>query len=247
MVGSLQVETCSIHTEETQPLRQRCECHVPAVCLPSKYTTYQQAKPNLLLSEALALDLGTSGTHAGILTHLNFVLTFTLSSPASPWVMPKCGRRNCAVTPSETARHKCVTAVRANGTSAVLPAPPPLQQMCLYVSPSQSLTSAGTPPSPSPLSLPRHSGMYWRAALAGERPARSSFESKPIHLSIPLQIYVTLYYPKGQWSGSFCFMLTVLEYIENICKTVRNCYRLLVSHLYSLNSKYQGPFPRLTD
>lgn len=38
-------------------------------------------------------------------------------------------------------------------------------------------------------------------------------------------------------------MLSLIEHIENTCKTVRNTHGLLVSGLYSLNSKYKSLFP----
>lgn len=97
--------------------------------------------------------------------------------------------------PFTAARGQCATTVRAKATFTVLSALPPLQQICLYISLSQSLTSAGTLPFPLPISLPRHSRMYCWATLPGHCLCIPVLKASCFNL-LPLQNCVPLHYPK---------------------------------------------------
>lgn len=48
--------------------------------------------------------------------------------------------------------------------------------------------------------------------------------------------------PRDNWSGIFCFTLTVIQHIENSCKTIRNTHGLLKPGLYSLNCNFRVPY-----
>lgn len=114
--------------------------------------------------------------------------------------------------PCKAARSGCATAVRANGTSTALSAPPPLQ---LYTSPSQNLTSAGPPPFRLLVSLPRHSGMHCWATLARQWPVHSSFESKQLQSITPSTLCSSLL--SQETTGAVAFVSCLL--LQNILKT----------------------------
>lgn len=151
--------------------------------------------------------------------------------------MPKWDQRNPAVTPP--VRQQGASVLEHSGLMGAL------QLLQLHLLSRKCVSthlphgvSCHTPPLPSKAfrdALPSHGDWVVSCAFL--------FFKQVASTQLLLRTMLLGIIPKDNWSGSFGFMLTLREYIENNCKMVRNILGLLVTNLYSFNSSYRNPFP----